>query len=91
MRYELKRSYARKLWFPYQGWGYDKLGRGLVWPPPRAGQLLRRLRCLLRGHRWSRWRVETEDWFEHVDVPEPYATRVCRSGCGALERVGKPR
>lgn len=80
-----QRTVARKLWFPYRG--SQRRTRSLVFPPPRLVQLLKLGRCRLQGHRWNRWRIETEDWFEYVDEPVPYAWHTCARGCGMIERV----
>lgn len=85
--YRTQQQRARKLWFPYRGLGARWFGRGVVVPPPRLVQLLSILRCAVLGHRWSQWRVETLEWFEYVDHPQPYAWHGCKRGCGALERV----
>lgn len=82
-----RRTVARKLWFPYKGWGAGRFGRGVVLPPPRLVQLGRLAWCRLRGHDWGRWRVEDEHWFHLVDQPEPYAMRGCKRHCGTIERV----
>lgn len=69
---------SRKLWIPYSG---------VKLPPPRLMQLVAIATCALRReHDWSRWRVETEDWFEYVDAPLPWAWRICKR-CGLSERV----
>lgn len=82
-----QRTVARKRWFPSRSYWW---GLGLAVPPPRLVQLLKLGRCRLQGHRWNRWRVETLDWFEYVDTPEPYAWRTCARGCGTIERVLPP-
>lgn len=69
---------ARKRW-----WGWD--GR-FLWQLPRVRQLAAIATCALRGHRWSRWRRETEEWFEYVDSPLLWAWRTCRR-CGLPEHV----
>lgn len=72
---------ARKVWFPTTGWRF---------PPPRLVQLVRIAQCWVRRrHDWSRWRRETEDWFEHVDEPVPWAWRTCTC-CGLGQRVLLP-
>lgn len=72
------KSHARRLWFP-------RHRRFLV--PPRLVQLLQLARCRVIGHDWKRWRVETEEWFEYVDEPQPYAMRGCDRGCGTMEHA----
>lgn len=72
----ITRRRGRKLWVPYSGFR---------WPPPRLVQLLGVVACT-RGHRWSPWRRETEDWFEYVDGPLPWAWRIC-DRCGLSEHV----
>lgn len=81
---------ARRLWFPYRGVGSSRVGRGLVWPPPRLVQIIHLGQCRLRGHRWSSWRIETEDWFEYIDEAVPGAMRGCERRCGTIERFPLP-
>lgn len=75
--YPVFESRARKLWVPYNGFRF---------PPPRLIQLLNIVICFVSDHRWSQWRMETEDWFEYVEAPEPYAWRACRR-CHLLQHV----
>lgn len=35
--------------------------------------------CWVWGHPWGPWRVETEDWFEHIEQPVLGAWRMCIS------------
>lgn len=72
-----QRSRARKLWVPYSGW---------EWPPPRLRQLVAIVHCAVRGHAWSQWRIETEDWFQYVDGPVPWAWHTCQR-CGLLKHA----
>lgn len=68
---------VRKLWIPYDGFRL---------PPPRLTQLLNICYCFIKDHNYSRWRIETEDWFEHVDEPIDWSWRTCRR-CSLIERV----
>jgi hypothetical protein len=65
---------------------YRRAKRRWFWP--RVKQLWSMLVCALSPfhHPWSKWRIETEFWFEYVDKPEPYAWRCCQR-CSLLEHV----
>lgn len=80
---------GRKLWFPYSPQG-SRFSRTVRLPPPRLVQLVQKLVCRTVGHDWSAWRIETKDWFEYVDEPEPYAWHVCRRHCGAHQHCVDP-
>ncbi len=97
--YDVYRSYARKLWMPYNGFRLT---------PPRLKQLLSLLHCHLHGHKWSEWTTDDEEGplgveqgytfplFRRPARRGEFAIRVCRNNCGAIERrvpivAGKPR
>lgn len=62
---------SRKLW-------RSALTGRFMWHLPRIRQLLSIATCALLGHNWSRWRIETEEWFEYVDAPAPWTWRICQ-------------
>ena len=57
-----------------------------MWHLPRVQQWAAIVTCALLGHSWGRWRRETEEWFEYVDEPLPWAWRMCQR-CRSSERV----
>lgn len=59
----------------------------------RLGKRMRQrwciLVCWLTEHKWSSWRRETEDWFEHIPAPTRWGDwRSCRR-CSLSEWVTK--
>jgi len=77
----IHRTRARKLWVPLDGFRFL---------PPRLVQLWHICVCSVIGHRFGAWRRETEDWFEELPGPEPWAWRACRR-CGCIEDVRQGR
>lgn len=58
------------------------------WIVPRLKQYGCILICVIFGHTWNEWRVETEEWFEYVYEPVDYGWRSC-SNCGLIQQARK--
>lgn len=70
---------AKKVW-------RSPLTGKLFWPPLPIVRFINIITCKIGGHVWSRWRRETEEWFEYVDAPLPWAWRIC-DRCRSTEHV----